>query len=160
MAKAPNKREWKAFLDFSKVEQEKLWTSLRVRGQKMSVWSWGWRMAWLRSCFPYEVKGHCLEVAEQGRKDKAAVVRAEVAKYLGMALARNDSYTLGKNLEILERVYNHPKNFRNGKPLMVPYKVLDALAVSRSPAAKNLGKKLSSRHPIMRRYWQKQLSDG
>ena len=160
MSTPPKRNEWKAFLEFSKVEHQQLWRGLRGKGQKMSTWSWGWRIAWVRACLPHDMEGHCLEIATQGSIDKAAVVRAEVAKYLGRKIEKLRSNSIEKHIKILKAIYHHPKNFRNGKPLIVPYKVLEALSGSPYRKAQKTGEVLAKSHPLMEKFWKKVTTKG
>ena len=156
MTTPPKPSEWRAFLKFSKNQHQQLWQSLSAQGQKMSHWTWQWRMAWVRSCLERPAspkRGYCWNVLNQASHDKAAVVRGEAAKTIGLAKALNAG-----SLDILKSIYNHPKNFRHGKPLFVPYHVLDALARHNTKAAKTVGQSLSSQHPHTKSYWQELMA--
>lgn len=147
----PSKAEWQHFHKMSDADLTKFWTFQGQRGhQKLSAWSWQWRIGWIQRCGGRGLQEICQTILLDGLNDNAMVVRAESATKIGQRYAGKPSPSL---IKALQNAYNDPRNSRHGNPLFVYERILEALRNFADPEAAKVAQKLASRHPTTKAYW-------
>lgn len=148
---SPSKHDWQRFMGLGAKQKAAMWEHFSQRGYTLQAWNWAWRIAWLRAC-EEETAGYCKDIFANAAHDKAAVVRAEAASIIGR---RFDGSKSDVALDQLVQIYNHPKNFRNGKPLAVPRKVLFSIYRIGGSKALDTGRNLAQKNSTTKNYWQR-----
>jgi hypothetical protein len=149
----PSKAEWQHFHKMSESDLTKLWTYQHQRGsKKLADWSWQWRMGWLQRCGLNGMETICPKILLEGLNDQAMVIRAEAATHLGMRFAGKATPEL---IDALKKTYMDPRNARNGNPLFVCERILEALKNLKDPRATKVAKNLAKRHSETKAYWAK-----
>ena len=146
---APSAADWRYLQHASNSELGALWAFHQGRGKTLKDWSWQWRIGWLKVCGRVKT-AFCDEILRQGMNDHAMVVRAEAATSLGEKYA--GSRDKGA-MDQLARAFQERKNARNGKPLLVLYRILFALNQIGGTQSDDVGKNLALGYPQTSRYW-------
>lgn len=149
----PTKAEWQYFHNMTDSEAMKFWKFQTGRGARsLRDWSWQWRMGWIKRCASGLKESLCKGMLLDGLVDNAMVIRAEAATSLGKRFAGKPSSEI---LVALQNAYVDPRNSRNGNPLYVYERVLDALAKLDDPRAQTIATKLANSHEETKSYWSK-----
>ena len=149
----PTKAEWQHFHKMSDAQLAKLWSYQTGRGNKsLSDWSWQWRMGWLQRCVTQSLGVICQPILLTGLKDDAMVVRAEAAMRIGDRFAGKSSSTL---IDAMTAAYKDPRNTRNGSPLFVCDRILEALGKIGGKRASSVAARLAKAYPETKEYWAK-----
>jgi len=150
---APTKSEWQHFHKMSDAQVTKLWAYQTSRGNRgLSDWSWQWRMGWLQRCGAQTMGVLCQSILLTGLKDDAMVVRAEAAARIGDRFAGKSNPVL---IDALTSAYKDPRNTRNGSPLFVCDRILEALRKMGGKRASTVGARLAKVYPETSDYWAK-----
>lgn len=148
---APSQATWKYFLSSGPLNQQKLWTSQMNQELKLRDWAWQWRLAWIQAC-ENQLISPCPEILEQALFDPAMVVRARAAEAWGSLFeGKGDVKVMSK----LRQAFELPENDRNGKPLLVKFRILSSLWQVGGQAVVAQVQILADRHPRTKAYWQK-----
>ena len=148
---APTPADWRYFLKAPERSRAKLWSHHAAQGKKLKDWSWGWRLGWVRAC-GLVTSAPCPEIIDQALTDKALVVRAEAASWLGRRLAGTAD---ARATSQLKSAFLNPRNHRHGRPLFVEQRILFALHQVGGPDADAAGAELAAADPALELYWQK-----
>jgi hypothetical protein len=147
----PSKAEWQHFHKMSDPEAVKFWRFQTDRGVKrLRDWSWQWRMGWIKKCSVGLKDSVCKGILLDGLLDNAMVIRAEAASSLGKRFAGKSNSEL---LVALQNAYVDPRNSRNGNPLFVYERILEALNNLSDPRAIKIATKLANSHEDTKAYW-------
>lgn len=147
----PSKPEWQHFHKMTDAELTKLWVFQTQRGhKKLADWSWQWRMGWMQRCGTSEMNSICPQILLEGLADNAMVIRAEAATRIGKRFAGTATPEI---LRALEKAYKDPRNSRNGNPLFVYERILEALSNLKDVRATKIASRLASKHPDTTAYW-------
>ena len=150
---APTKQEWQHFHKMSEAELAKLWSFQQSRGTKrLGDWAWQWRMGWLQRCGQQSMNRICSEILLNGLKDDAMVVRAEAAARIGDRFAGKTTPAL---IKALSAAYKDARNTRNGSPLFVCDRILEALRKIGGKRAIAVASDLAKAYPETSEYWAK-----
>jgi hypothetical protein len=147
----PTKAEWQHFNKMTDGQLLKLWNFQTARGVKrLRDWSWQWRMGWVKRCSGGLKDYLCKGVLLDGLIDNAMVIRAEAATSLGK---RFEGRSNSEVLAALQNAYVDPRNTRNGSPLYVYQRILDALSKLNDKRADGIAFKLAQKHEETKAYW-------
>jgi hypothetical protein len=150
---APAKAEWRHFHKMSDAQLTKLWSYQTGRGNKsLADWSWQWRMGWLQRCGAQTMGTICQSILLTGLKDEAMVVRAEAATRIGERFAGKSNPAL---IDALAAAYRDKRNTRNGSPLFVCDRILEALRKIGGKRASKVAARLAKTYPETSVYWSK-----
>jgi hypothetical protein len=145
----PSAADWRFMQHAGAGEITELWAFHKGQGKALKDWAWQWRIGWLKVCG--RVKSTCCdEILQQGMGDRAMVVRAEAAASFGERYAGTREKSV---MDKLVRAYKDPKNVRNGKPLLVLYRILFALNQIGGAQSDTVGKKLAIGYSQTSNYW-------
>ena len=149
----PTKAEWTHFNKLTEARRTSLWNYQSARGHKtLGAWAWQWRMGWIRHCGTESMAGACQTILKDGLKDEAMVVRAEAATVIGAKYEGRENKDV---VSALAAAYKDPRNSRNGSPLFVCDRILEALAKINGNRATRTAEKLAKSHPQTANYWAK-----
>jgi hypothetical protein len=147
---APSVSDWRYFQNMPPNELARLWQDHEKTGKKLRNWSWQWRIGWMKVCM-HSKSSYCDALLREGLSDKAMVVRSEAAAGLGQRFeGTRDQATL----QLLAHAYKDAKNERNGKPLLIRYRILFAIDQIAGKHASDMGRDLSASHARTVRYWE------
>ena len=150
---APAKAEWQHFHKMSDAQLTKLWSFQASRGSKgLNDWSWQWRMGWIQRCGTHNMGAICQPILVSGLKDEAMVVRAEAATRIGDRFAGKSTRSI---VDALSLAYRDPRNTRNGSPLFVCDRILEALRKIGGNRASKVAARLAKAYPETSVYWAK-----
>lgn len=145
----PSEADWVYFLKMPPKEREALWSYNAKQHYHLKDWSWGWRLGWVRVCNK-EKSPFCFERLREALKDRALVVRAEAATKIGESYEGSGD---ARVLTLLESAYKDARNQRNGKPMYVQQRILEAIHRVSGTDADNLGRRLAKSDPGNLKYW-------
>ena len=147
----PTKAEWQHFHKMSDSEAIKFWKFQADRGVKrLRDWSWQWRMGWINRCSAGLKDSVCKGILLDGLLDNAMVIRAEAATSIGKRFAGKANSEL---LVALQNAYVDPRNSRNGNPLFVYERILEALNNLGDERAVKIATRLADSHDDTKAYW-------
>ena len=156
---APTKTEWQFFIKSPKEFKSRLWVDSQSGEKKgLAVWSWQWRLGWLRACKKFadlpKAKNPkwCKTIEKLAVRDNALVVRSEAVQVLK---SKSSFYSEKRLLKLIQMAFEHPGNYRNKKPLFIINRILFALHELGTPKALKLLSHLSSKDPRLREYAKK-----
>jgi hypothetical protein len=149
--KAPSTSDWRYFSSMGSEDLGSLWYANINTGKTLKDWSWQWRIGWMKRCSKAEIK-ECDDILREGLTDKAMVVRAEAAYNIGV---RHEGSNNKNALKLLVKAYKELKNERNGKPLLIRYRILYSIDQIAGESGKDVAKKLARSHPATESYWDK-----
>lgn len=145
--------EWQTFLGANEAERRNLWHAQTSKGRQLEDWNWTWRLAWVRVC-AQSSEAYCGEIVRQALTDKALVVRAEAIARLGERF-QNTGNQYPHVIAALEVAYKHPGNMRNGKPLYIQKRILNALARIMGDQGSQRLQDMAKAHASTYDYWMK-----
>lgn len=148
---SPTTGDWQRFHTLSEQDLKQLWSFHQNKKLTLKDWSWQWRLGWLRACGLAGRKTWCNSILKDGLNDDALVVRAEAANQFGLAKKKTATTS---DIAALATAYQRPDNFRNGKPLFVCERILDALATIEHPRAAKVASTLAKKHTRTIAYWR------
>jgi len=150
----PSRGDWQRFHILTDSDRKELWMSQAREnpGMRLQDWSWQWRLGWLRACGKNPTHSYCEGILRQGLQDPAAMVRAEAAMQFSQSRQRKN--VRSEDIAALVASYERPDNQRDGKPLFVCERILDALYRLDTPQARSQAAQLAKRHPKTLSYWQ------
>lgn len=123
ITKEPNEKSWQEFFETSEQIRQKLWNSKKKQGFQLKDWSWQWRLAWVRAC-SISQQLYCGQILADALKDSALVVRSESASLIGRRFAGSANPLA---LQLLKDAYHDQRNYREGRPMFVQYRILAAI---------------------------------
>lgn len=151
ITKAPAAADWRFFLHAPEIDRERLWTYHARQGKSLRDWAWGWRLGWIRAC-AFSSKVYCASILTQGLSDKALVVRAEAALWVGRRYSGSANPQV---VQALAQAYGNTANLRHGQPLFVQNRILFALHEVGGAEATATGARLAASHPGALAFWQR-----
>ena len=146
---APSAADWRYLQHAQEWELRELWASHQQQNKALKDWSWQWRVGWVKVCARTKTQ-FCGEILREGMNDKAMVVRAEAAASLGEKFAGTADKSI---MDQLARAFQEKNNARNGKPLLVLYRILYALNQIGGVQSDSVATNLALSYPQTSRYW-------
>ena len=149
LKKAPSNEEWRFFLNTSSKWKESVWKKLRQENNKFSQWTWGWKLAWLRSCIKKKLS-YCQKIVNWSINDPALVIRSMAVNILGQNYARSNHQEV---IDILSREYLKKRNLNNNKPTFIHKRILWALQNIGGEQSLKEALHLSNKYKSTQTYW-------
>ena len=150
-ATAPTKSEWQYFHKMTGTKLTELWNFQAKRGSNtVGSWAWQWRLGWVKQCTIHSMPQICPQILKEALKDDAMVVRAEAATALGKM---NRGKPNEQVIRELADAYRDTRNMRNGTPLFVCDRILEALHNIGGQTSLTTASRLAKRHPATSKYW-------
>lgn len=150
-ATPPTKSEWQYFHKMTGTKLTDLWNFQVKRGSKtIGSWAWQWRLGWVKQCTIHSMPQICYTILKEALQDEAMVVRAEAATALGKI---NRGKPNEQVIRELSDAYRDTRNLRNGAPLFVCDRILEALHEIGGQTSLSTASRLAKHHPATSKYW-------